>query len=163
MNRGRWTLAAALAVTATWSIISVTNDQDEAGIGPVLARTRDAASPASRVANAAGPSFELPTRMPPPRHLRDLFAPYSWVPPPKPVPPPPPPPPPLPKLPYSYAGQLTVGPKASVLLLSATTTAQVAVGERVGDFELQSLSSDVAAFRHLPTGQQVLLPIPRTP
>jgi hypothetical protein len=160
MQRRHWLLALALVATAGASIVAATSGDVQQVGEPVLARERPG------IAGAPVPvdlPFELPRRLSPPKRSPDLFAPYSWVPPPQPAAAAPPPPPPPPRLPYTYVGRLVVGSQVSLLLINGSDTVAIAVGDRAGEFELEALDDGAASFRHLPTGESVLLSLPRAP
>jgi hypothetical protein len=56
-----------------------------------------------------------------------------------------------------------IGSKVTLVLLNGTTTLAMAVGDRAGEFQLESVTDEGAAFRHIPTGESVSLVIPRAP
>jgi hypothetical protein len=118
----------------------------------------------SPVGGTPAPSFHLGSRPAAPEQPRDLFAAYSWVPPPPPPPPPAPPAPPqAPPLPFTYGGSIEIGADVVFLLLEGPRTRQVAVGDTVGDFQLQSVTARSLVFLHLPTGLPQTLAVPGLP
>jgi hypothetical protein len=79
----------------------------------------------------------------------DLFAVRSWQPPPPPAPPPPKPT--APPLPFKYAGKLIEDRKVRVFLTQGDTTTLVAPGDRLGNYDIERVTtaSVVLLFRPL--------------
>ena len=104
-------------------------------------RTRAATVPASLAPTLPTPQFAA--------LAGDLFATRSWQPP----PPPPPPPnkPKAPPLPFKYAGKLVEDKTVRVFLTEGDTTTLVAQGDKLGNYDIERITtaSVVLLFRPL--------------
>lgn len=88
----------------------------------------------------------------------DIFAAYSWEPP-KPIAAATKEPPRAPPLPFTFAGHLKAEGPPSYILAEGTRMHVVAVGESVGEFQLQQASQSVLVFLHGPSNLTATLSI----
>ncbi len=127
------------------------------GDEPALVAMVAPAAPSGTAAVHDGPVGPAPTRPAPTDRHADLFAAYSWQPPPPapsaPVKPAPPP------LPFVYAGRMVDGANTQFLLVEGVRVHTVAVGAEIGEFSLESAAATQLSFLHRPTGERVLLAI----
>ncbi len=172
MKRPRPALLIALAVTGAASAAALFGNGRTEDVTPVVraagTRPLGAASAAGPAAISAGDlSLLLSGRPGPPTLPRDLFAAYSWLPPPppppKPAPPPPPAPPQAPPLGASFAGVVQIDGQPVFLLVEGERTYGVRIGGQIESFRLQSATPRELQFVHLPTGLPQRLPIGGAP
>ncbi|HUN92471.1 MAG TPA: hypothetical protein VMU33_10465 [Burkholderiaceae bacterium] len=164
-------LAAALVATVVATLWG--GPTDDAVVAPAV-RGRGAGdgglatglspSPSPSARPPAGRELDLGTRPSPAPAPRDLFAAFSWEPPPRPLaaapvavaPEPPQAPPPT----FTYIGRLQAGGRKAYLFLDGGRTLIVGVGDRIGDFRLDAASASDLTFTHLPTGLPVTVAAP---
>ncbi len=124
------------------------------------------ALPANPVATAAdgtaptiaGDAVPAPPTLPTPRFAAaagDLFATRSWQPPPPPAPPPPKPM--APPLPFKYAGKLLGEEAIRVFLTQGNTTTLVKQGDRLGDYDIERVTTSSVVLLYRPLQQQQTL------
>lgn len=121
------------------------------------------ASPVAVAAEGAAPSIEgatvpAPPTLPTPRFIAaagDLFATRSWQPPPPPAPPPPKPV--APPLPFKYAGKLLGEESIRVFLTQGNTTTLVKQGDRLGDYDIERVTTSSVVLVYRPLQEQQTL------
>jgi hypothetical protein len=168
MQRPRPVLLLALAATAAVSAYALLGD-DSTDVQPITSAVSPAHAAVARDAargtgTSSGISYRLAPRPAASHEPRDLFAAYSWAAPPPPPPPAAPPAPPqAPPLPFVYGGSIEIEGKPLFLLIEGVQTHQIAVGDQVGDFRLQSVGSRSLVFQHVPTGLEQTLDVAGLP
>jgi len=173
MPRTRLWLALALAATVALSIQALLWSPDSDGknalvdaVQPLarahasLERPSASAAETDRGAAQMAGTLRLRPREPAATAPRDLFAAYSWQPPP---PPSPPPAPQAPPLPFLYTGRIELDGIPIFLLLQGERVLRVGVGDEVGDFTLSSAAGQTLVFLHRPTGLSQMLAAPGSP
>lgn len=110
-------------------------------------RTRAATVAASPAPTLPTPQFAVATG--------DLFASRSWQPPPP--PPPPPSKPTAPPLPFKYAGKLVEDKKVRVFLSQGNTTTLVAQGDKLGNYDIERVTTASVVLLFRPLNQQQTL------
>jgi hypothetical protein len=180
MPRRRMILVLLLAGSVLLSLQSLTwmPDSDRSDAVPALvrsvARASGATIPQARsVPGAAGDasgnaghsdgSWQLRGRPESARSPHDLFAAYSWQPPPPPAPAVAAVPPEAPEPPFVYVGRIEVEGRSIFLLVQGERTLRVGMGESVGDFKLMSSGPQGLVFLHQPTGLTRVLVAPGVP
>jgi hypothetical protein len=168
MARPRPALLLALVGSAGVSAYALFGDDASEVVQPAARAVAPAHAAVALDTRPAGatpaPSFRLGPRPAASQGPRDLFAAYSWVPPP---PPPaaaaPPAPPQAPPVPFTYGGSIEIADKPIFLLVEGLRTHQVSLGDQVGDFRLQSVTSRSLVFLHIPTGLEQTLAVSGLP
>lgn len=163
-------LGGALLVTVALSVWAVVRPAEDV-VAPLVQRAAQPSGgsiPRAEPANGNRPAlpFEFaPGERPPAKASpRNLFAAYSYTPPPAPVIEAPPPPPSAPPLGLRYMGQLQMDGRTFYFLQEGNgPTQRLAVGDRYGAFQLTSDAGNKLSFLHVPTNLPVDLALPAAP